>query len=106
SPLVHPNNKPPVFTEGSYWRRLPESNRHTWICNPLRSHSAKAPCDRAWARRPVQAGFLVRRGLTTRPHFMALVLTQTDFTSPSIMALILRRLGRIRRLVRPLILLP
>ena len=25
------------------WRRVPESNRRTRICNPLRNHSAKSP---------------------------------------------------------------
>lgn len=29
--------------QGRYWRRKPESNRRTRICNPLHNHSAIAP---------------------------------------------------------------
>ena len=29
------------------WRRVPESNRCTRICNPLHNHSANAPLDKA-----------------------------------------------------------
>ena len=33
----------PISPPGHLWRRVPESNRGTRICNPLHDHSANAP---------------------------------------------------------------
>ena len=44
--------------QGRYWRRKPESNRRTRICNPLHNHSAIAPVLQEKRKRGVGRCFL------------------------------------------------
>lgn len=43
SKLIHSKYLLTTTSWGGFWRRVPESNRCTRICNPLRNHSANSP---------------------------------------------------------------
>ena len=57
-------SKSPYCLEGNQWRRVPESNRCTRICNPLRHHSANSPFRRGVGRLGDSGG---RRNRLARP---------------------------------------